>query len=360
MAVPPEVLFHRFFQEHFPYNPPICPEDPDRRIYKGRHDLSGLRPLLQAQLHGVQEVYNESLRNEKQGVHEHFRHPPFHVDYVDSSIGNALAFRYEGYSFIGATLPLIFAISDACLLLSKSPAVAMLLGVRPPKEDYNELHAGLFYVLTAFVFGHEWTHHVHGHLSRPVAEPIFPNEILDNGCNGNLESQVQEIVADGYSVYLLLTNVIELPNIIDESTRSKLLRDGAEKATSQDQTLLSLCVAAVAAYLFVNSLPDLTQSDIYRLSHPPQAVRMRFIAREACSWCSHFRPDLNAWMSTQFMTLMSAVAEATLGKSGVQIWGAQRTFLKSEVGVKYFSALDQGLKDYKQAYTTRLARAAPA
>jgi hypothetical protein len=31
--------------------------------------------------------------------------------------------------------------------------LALLLGVGPSNEDYNELHAALFYALTAFVFG---------------------------------------------------------------------------------------------------------------------------------------------------------------------------------------------------------------
>jgi hypothetical protein len=111
--------------------------------------------MLREHLRLIQETFNEALRNEKQGVPEHVDHPPFHVDYVDSSIQNALAFRYEDYSFIAITVPLIYALSNACLLLSKSPTVATLLGVQPSVEEYNALHAVLFSILTWFVLGHE-------------------------------------------------------------------------------------------------------------------------------------------------------------------------------------------------------------
>ena len=84
VAVPPEVVFSRFFQEHCPYRPPLRPEDPDPQLYRGRHDLSGLPPLLREQLRRIQETFNEALQNQKQDIPEHVDHPPFHVDYVDS------------------------------------------------------------------------------------------------------------------------------------------------------------------------------------------------------------------------------------------------------------------------------------
>jgi len=121
-------LFSRFFQELYPYRAPVRPEDPDLRPYRGRSDLSRLTPTLQDQLRGIQSTFNEALRHEKRDVPEHVDHPPFHVDYVDSGIQNALAFRYAGYSFIAITVPLICAMSDACLLLSKSAELVRLLG----------------------------------------------------------------------------------------------------------------------------------------------------------------------------------------------------------------------------------------
>jgi len=352
MAVPPEISFSRYFQERFPYIPPLRPEDPDPRLFRGRDDLSGLPPTLQEQLRRIQETFNEALRNEKQGVPEHVDHPPFHVDYVDSSIQNAIAFRYEGYSFIAITIPLIYAISDVCLRLSKSPAVATLLGVRPSDEEYNELHAVLFYVLTAFVVAHEWTHHVHGHVCPPGAETIFPNEILDTGYDGSIEGQTKEIVADGYAAYHVLANLMDSPTTPE---LLKLLNLDAGQASVQDQLLFSLFVVAVGAYLLVRPAPDL--NDIYQLTHPPQAARMNFVMREAIfGWCRQNRPELEASMTKRVNSLMNAVAEATLGKSCAKVWGEQAAFLRSEKGAKYTNALDHSVAAYKESLSIVASR----
>lgn len=87
--------------------------------------------------------------------------------------------------------------------------MATLLGVQQSVEEYNALHAVLYYILMSFVMAHEYTHHVHGHVCLPSAETGPPNEILDTGCNGDLEGQIKEIAADGYSVYHVLANIID-------------------------------------------------------------------------------------------------------------------------------------------------------
>jgi hypothetical protein len=100
MSTPPEVLFHRYFQR-----PEISPTD--RQAYKGKKDLDALHPTFRPLLASIQEALNEALRNEKKNVAEHVSHPPFYFDYVDSIVANALAFRFESWSFIGITMPLV-------------------------------------------------------------------------------------------------------------------------------------------------------------------------------------------------------------------------------------------------------------
>jgi hypothetical protein len=39
--------------------------------------------------------------------------------------------------------------------------------------------------------------------------PAFPNEIVDNGDLGDLDGQIREVVADGYSIYHVLANLID-------------------------------------------------------------------------------------------------------------------------------------------------------
>jgi hypothetical protein len=342
MAVHPEILFDRYFQEKYPYKPPLRPEkDSDRRPYRGRHDLSGLPPMVQEQLRDIQAILNEALRNEKQGVLEHVDHPPFHVDYVDSSIPNALAFRYEGYSFIAITIPLIHSISEMCLRLSESPTVASLLGVRSSDGKLDELNDVLFYILVAFIVLHEWAHHVHGH----VPETVFLNEILDSGCNGNMERQIEEIAADSYSVCRVLSFLING----DGRSWLTLLKLDAEQANVQDEVLFALVVVAVGAYLFFCPVPDLKRIDIYKIEHPPQVARMSFIIKEAFRWCEQMRPELEAWMRERFRNFMNAAVEATLKKSGAQVWEDQLVFFESEEGNKYVRALGEDFNAYRQS-----------
>src|ERR1700752_2975496 len=152
MAAPPEVLFDRFFQRHYPRQTPVRPEDSDPRSYKGKQDLNALRdPSARSLLAALQEAFNEGLRNEKQNVPEHVKHPPFHFDYVDSNIPNALAFQYEDYSFIGITFALIHSLWSVCVRLNRSDVIHALLGVRLPVPEYEALHVVLFRVLLWFV-----------------------------------------------------------------------------------------------------------------------------------------------------------------------------------------------------------------
>ncbi len=352
MGVPPEVAFERFFQKHFPYVPPLRPEDPDPRIYKGRHDLTGLRPSLQEQLRSIQKTFNDALQNEKQGVASHVDHPPFHVDYVDSSVQNAIAFRHDDHSFIAITVPLIFAVSDVCLCLSKSPRLAAFWGVRPSDDEYNELQAVLFLILADFIVAHEWTHHVHGHTIQQDTSPNFRDEIRAAGSIGSFEAQIEEVAADGYAVYHVLANIMDSP------TRPMLLAhlklDTAQPHT-QDEVLFSLFVVAVGAYLLVRPVADLMQINIYEETHPPQAARLNFLMHEAVGWCRQNRPRLEGWIKQHFRDLFNAAAEVTLGEAGTRAWKEQTAFFKTEEGNKYTTAVGRAIDAYRDALGNRRA-----
>src|SRR5581483_1196111 len=261
---PTEDVFNEAFQQSDPE---------ERKHYRGRHDLSGLPPVVRDQLRLIQKTFITALRNEKAHVPGHVDHPPFHVDYVDSDIPNALAFRYRGNSFIGITIPLVYSVSNVCLILSKSASIAALVGIRPSAGDYNELHAVLFSILISFIVAHEYTHHVHGHVIMPAAGSLFPNEILDNGRSRDLAAQIQEAVADGYAVYHVLANFVDGPG---RSWLVVLKLDGTG-SNIQDQILLSLLVLAVGSYLFLRQPPPLNPEDLYKDSHPPHVIRMDFI-----------------------------------------------------------------------------------
>jgi hypothetical protein len=340
---PPEVLFNRYFQERF--RPPVRPEDPDPRIYRGKQDLDKVAdPVLRSLLLRIQQSFNAALANEKQNVAGHVNHPPFYLDYIDSSVPNALAFRYEAqdhYSFIGITIPLINLLWDLCVRLSRSEAIQILIRLSLKIDEYDALQIVLFLAMSSFIVSHEYTHHVHGHLSGGGADAALFNEILDDGDPGSLEDQAVEVDADGYAAYHVLAN------IIDGTARSavELLKIGAEPANAQDEVLLSCFVIAVGGYLFTRPARALDSVNVYRFSHPPQAARMNCLMQEAMAWCRQNRPGLETWMTlNRFQTLMNASAAAVLGADGSAIWDAQSAFLVSEHGVEYFRQLDKRLK----------------
>lgn len=327
-----EELFHKALQAAGPY--------------KGRHDLSSLPPTIRDQLRLIQQTFNEALRNEKQNVPEHVEHPPFHLDFIDSSIPNALAFQYQDHSFIGITIALVYSVSDVCLSLSTSETIATLTGVQPSREQYNGLHAVLFSVLLAFIVSHEYTHHVHGHaVSELTSGSLFLHEILDAGHIHNLDAQIQEVVADGYAIYHVLAN------FLNGAGRSWLVVLGLSTAevSTQDQVLLSLVVIAAGAYLVLRQPPPLSPADIYKLSHPPQIVRMECLMQEVLNWCRQNRPELQTFMTpSRYQQLMNAAIETSSSDAAVHMFADQARFCRSESGQKYITELHQGVNAYKR------------
>src|SRR2546425_2300343 len=122
---------------------------------------------------------------------------------------HALAFRFEDWSFIGITMALVDMLWDTCARLSRSEAVAALLGIPATPEQHDSIHALLFPIQLTLVVSHEYTHHVHGHVLQSALDSTFSNEIVDSHDGGNLEVQALEIDADGYAVYHVLAHLID-------------------------------------------------------------------------------------------------------------------------------------------------------
>lgn len=296
-----------------------------------------LQPTVRSLLVAIQNSLNEALRNEKRNVPEHVDHPPFHFDFIDSNTPNALAFRYEDYSFIGITMALINELWNTCDRLSRSEAVGTSLGIHLTPEEYEGILVVLFRMQLNFVVLHEYTHHVHGHVSPLGLVPEFGDEILAGSETGSLEQQAREVDADGYATYYLLAH------LFDSEWRShavKLLKCEGEAGNVQDEVLISAFVVAVGAFFFVRPPVALDNSSVFDLKHPPQAARMKFVMDRVMSWCKQNRPNMSEFMTKdRFNTLMSAAADATWGMNGGRSWGDQIAFLQSHDGSEYSTKL---------------------
>jgi len=335
MSIPPTVVFDSFFRSK-----ELGPTD--HQDWIGQKGLDVLQPAVRSLLVSLQEAINEALRNEKKNVPEHVDHPPFQFEFVDVSMSNALASRFEDFSFIGITMPLVNVLWDTCARLSRSEAVATILGMLFTREEYEPIHALLLGTQLSFVVAHEYTHHVHGHLLPRGSATALLNEILDNANSVNLEGQALEVDADGYAVYHVLAD------LIDGNRRQQavdLLRCGKLKDAIQDEVLFSSFVIAVGAFLFAQAPSPVDSAGIYALTHPPQAARMNYVMNFAIGWCKQNRPGLEACMTTErFKILMGAVATATWGMNGGSDWIAQTTFLQSDDGSRYIKKLDECVK----------------
>lgn len=340
MSAPPEVVFDRFLRNEL--------SAADRRLYTGKQDLEALpQPDLRALLTSVQDALNQALRDEKPDIPEHVPHPPFHFDYVESNVPNAITFRSERYSFIGITMPLIYILWETCVRLSSSTDLSILLDAAPTPEAKEQIFSLLFPTQLNFVVSHEYTHIVHGHVRPTERDSIFAKEIIDAG-EGNLELQAHEVDADGYAVYHVLEYLLKGAR---REQAIGLLNLELKPNAFQDETLFSSFVIAVGAFFYVRPPAVLQDTHVCKLKHPPQAARMNYVMHNAITWAKQNRPHLAAWTTPErFRMIMSAVATATWGMNGGSDWQAQTAFLQSEDGTKYLKKLDE----YRHAHIRSL------
>jgi hypothetical protein len=169
---------------------------------------------------------------------------------------------------------------------------------------------------------------------------------LDAGRSSALADQIYETVADGYSLYHVLSN------ILDGSGRLWLdvLKLNQEPLTIQNAVLLYLVIVAVGGYFFMHPARALTRLDLYRRSHPPSVIRIDCLMQEMRNWCGQNLPDLLPLMApSRVRQLMNAVAEATQGLSGAQVHGVQAAFFLTDEGREYSKALADGVNAYKRS-----------
>jgi hypothetical protein len=342
MPVPPEVLFHRYFQR--------LKSKEDRELYRGKADLDRLpdEPLPRKLLEDVQLMLNAALAAEDRTVPQHVDHDPFHFDYVDSDDPNALAFCCDGYSFLGVTTALLNVLWESASRVAESADIADTLDMRLPDGNAGDMSVeqrtavAVFRLQLFFIVLHEYTHVVHG--TAPIgADAEFANEVNETG-NGSVEKQVREADADGYAAYYMLQNVIagdERAHIL-----SVIGADGKSESV-QDELLLCCFVIAVAAYLLTREPQKLTGDSVYALTHPPQAFRMSLLMNHVRSWCRQNRDALHDWLTAQlFQKLVNQTGMARWGMHGVRVWAEQIAFLKTETGLEYVGRVERELREF--------------
>lgn len=337
----PEIQFHRFFQKR-------PKRERERELYRGKADLNRARLNLPVTLLlELQAMFNAALASEAQ-VPQHFDHCPFHFDYIDSDEPNALAFCWGGYSFIGVTIPLLDRLWDSASRVAGSRQITALFELRLSGDQATLMNVeqriavAVFRLQLMFIVLHEWAHVVHGHV-RSADDSGFASEV--SACwDGNVERQAREADADGYAAYHMLATVIDGQ---EHDHIASVLAIGDKPAEVRERLLLCSFIVSIASFLLIWQPQDLTPETAYKLSHPPQALRMSLLMRSVATWCLQNRRTLHDWLiRVPFQTLMDMVSAATWGMNGGSDWSRQIAFLKSSEGVVYADRVEAALIEH--------------
>lgn len=292
-------------------------------------------PSFRSFLYLIQKAMNEALGSEGVNASGGIEHPPFHFDYLEVSDGikNALAFQHEDFSFIVVTLPMVELLWHDSRRLSKSPLVARLLGLDPGTTEQDALQGLLFQLELTFLVSHEYTHHIHRHCAEAQrGVPGVWTEFRMHATWGSIDSQAQELDADGYAAYLVLAHLLR-----GKRRKSALLELGrtGTPGTGGDELLLACFFLAVLAFFSALWREGVDMASVSRLTHPPPPVRIKYAIQVTEMWCGQNGPLPQSWFSpARFQELFRAAAEAIEG-TAKQTWDAQISFLRSAEGIQY-------------------------
>ena len=290
---------------------------------------------------------NEALRLEGVNASGGVEHPPFHFDYLDVSDGstNAHAFQYGGFSFIVLTLPMVELVWRLSQRLSRSPLVLQLLGLDPTVEP-DALHGLLMQIQLNLLVSHEYTHHIHRHC---VESPGLVNgvwtEFVHDETSGSINSQAQELVADGYAAFIVLTHLLRGER--RQTALAQLGRADMREANADELLLTCFFLAALAFFCaFWRGGSDM--AFVYQLGQPPPPVRIKYTIQVAEMWCGLNGSLQQSWFSpARLRELFRATAEIIDGTVR-QAWDVQMAFLQSADGDQYDQQLFERFQTLRQ------------
>jgi len=108
-----------------------------------------------------------------------------------------------------------------------------------------------------------------------------------------------------------------------------------------DNLLLMFFVVSVCAALLLWRPEQVDETNVYTLSHPPQAARMQRILLIVDMWAAEGSRPWLALDATHhvFPTLIAGVEDALAPMTGAHNWQQQVSFLRTPAGAGYMAAL---------------------
>jgi hypothetical protein len=147
---------------------------------------------------------------------------------------------------------------------------------------------------------------------------------------GNIDFQAQELDADGYATYLVLTHLLR-----GERRQSALiqLERANMPAADCDELLLSCFFLAVLAFFCTFWHGNIVAS-VYQLTHPPPPVRIKYAIQVAQMWCRQFDSVPQSWFSPPRLQDLFRAATEAVGKTARQSWDTEISLLASADGAR--------------------------
>jgi hypothetical protein len=340
--VPPEVILDRFVRTQ------LC-NQAGLSGYIGKLDIETVEShSFRSLLYLVQDTMNEALRLEGVNASGGVEHSPFHFDYLDVSAGitNAHAFEHGGFAFIAVTLPMVELVWHLSHRLSRSPRVCQLLNSSPAALDPDALQGLLSQLQLNFLVSHEYTHHVHRHCveSEAGVKGLW-TEFLRDETGGTINSQAQELDADGYAIYLVLSHLLR-----GERRESALAVLGGTHKTGLDgdELLLTCFFLALLAFFcaFWRGGVDLTT--IYRFRHPPPPVRIKYAIQVTDMWSGQNESVPRSWFVPARLQALFGAAADVISRTARSEWDAQMSFLRAADGTRYDGQLFERFEAIRQ------------
>lgn len=324
---PPEIILDRWVKEQSRTNRQFAG-------YVGKLDLDKVEPSsLSSFLRFVQDTMSTALRLESVNASGGTQHPPYHFDYLEVTdvTRNALAFQHDGFSFIAVTLPLVQLLWELTTRIANSSAVHRLLEIDAATTRLEALRGLLFQFQLTFLVSHEYTHHVHQHCSHPKAAGIW-SELSGENAVGGLDSQAQELDADGYALYLVLANFVR-----GAGRDSALAQMGWRDLSNikGDELLLSCFFLALCGLFCALWHEDFSIASVYNLRHPPAPVRIEYAIRVAEMWCRQNHSVPGSWFNAERFKAFFDTATRCVHGSAPQAWDTHVRFLQSPAGAEY-------------------------
>ncbi|MGD0787004.1 MAG: hypothetical protein ABR898_03395 [Terracidiphilus sp.] len=320
---PPETILDRYVRENLP------------KSYSGKLNIELVgSPSLRTFLYGLQIEMNDALRLENANASGGVVHPPFHFDYIHANVKNAHAIPHECFWFVAVTLPLIKSVVDVSRRLSRSSVVLRLLHLDSGSFRPDILWGYLGQIQLMFLTSHEYTHLIHGHIARRESSGMWTELVPPTAC-GNIDSQVEELDADGYATYLVLTFLLRS----ERRQRALIqLEQTNIPAADCDELILSCFFLALMA-LFCTLWPESVSVPLDELKHPPVPVRVEYVIEVAKMWCGQFGSVEQSWFASLHLQDLFHAAASEVDGTTRQGWDSQIALLSSADGVQYRNLL---------------------